>query len=55
MYATYLILGLACGFACAFIAKQKGKNQVAWFFGGFIFSIAAVSVILLVKKKIAKK
>ena len=36
------------GLLCAFIASQKGRNSLAWFFAGALFGIFAVVAIIAV-------
>jgi uncharacterized protein DUF4339 len=45
-FVEFLVL-LAFGAACAAIAGQRGRNPVAWFFLGFIFSCFGLILLLV--------
>ena len=45
-----LLLGLVFGLFCSFIAKQKNKDILAWFFLGFFFSLIALLALIAVPK-----
>ena len=48
-YILYMIIGWVCSAClCAYIASQKNRDNVGWFFSGLIFGIFAVIAIVAV-------
>lgn len=53
-----LFLGLITGIIAAMIASNKGRGTGNWFVLGFLFSIAAIIILLILKpieENVAKK
>ena len=44
------ILWLASGFLCGYIATQKNRSGIGWFFAGCVFGIFAIIAICAVPK-----
>lgn len=38
----YLIYAFALGFLCSWVAKQKNRNSMNWFFLGFLLGVLAL-------------
>ena len=51
MYTRYILIALACGIISFFVAKEKGKNPIAWFIYGLVFSFITIFVIAFIRKK----
>jgi len=45
-----LFLWLASGFLCGYIATQKNRGGIGWFFAGCVFGIFAIIAICAVPK-----
>ena len=50
-YLIWIILAVATGIICYFIAKKKNKDALTWFMIGLILNIFAVVIIILIKTK----
>lgn len=50
MYIILLITFIVSMFVCHFLAKQKGRNPVAWGLTGAFIGPLAIPIILLMKK-----
>jgi len=48
---VFLIQGIIFGGFCAYIATQKNRDKVDWFFLGFFFSILAVLALIAIPIK----
>lgn len=44
-----VLIGVVCGIANIFIAKQKGRSEVGWFLLGFVFGVFGTIALLIVK------
>lgn len=42
-----LIIALASGLACAYIARQKGRNPLPWLLYGLVFPVISLVFLLL--------
>jgi hypothetical protein len=51
MYTRYILIALACGIISFLVAKEKGKNPIAWFIYGLLFSFITIFVIAFIRKK----
>ena len=48
-YIIYVIIGWVCSAClCAYIASQKNRDNIGWFFSGLVFGIFAVIAIVAV-------
>jgi len=48
-YIIYVIIGWVCSAClCAYIASQKNRDNIGWFFCGLVFGIFAVIAIVAV-------
>lgn len=47
LYETYIITAILCGVAAAWIAKEKGRNPVLWFFIGAALNVVIICFILM--------
>lgn len=50
IFIALVIQGLVSGFFCSYIAGEKNRNKVGWFWLGFCFSILAVLALIAVPK-----
>jgi hypothetical protein len=44
-----LVFGLGMALLCAYLARQRNRNPVAWFFLGFFFSFIALIALALLR------
>ncbi|MEQ9518470.1 MAG: zinc ribbon domain-containing protein [Parvibaculum sp.] len=44
----FVLVWLACGLLCAFIASGKNRNPIGWFFVGAIFGVFGLIAALVV-------
>ena len=47
-FGLWVLVGLVCGAACSYVALDRGRPALGWFFGGLLANLAAL-VALLVK------
>lgn len=52
MYIVLFLTFVVSMFVCHFIAKQKGRNPVAWGLTGAIIGPLAIPIVLLLKKQL---
>lgn len=48
--AIFVTQGFVFGGFCAFIAREKGREPINWFFLGLVFSLLAVLALIAVPK-----
>ncbi len=51
IYAVLIVTTLLVGFACAAIAKHKGKDPLIWFIAGALANILALATVIFIQKK----
>jgi len=49
-WVVLIIQGIIFGGFCSFIASQKNRDTVSWFFLGFFFSLIAVLALIAIPK-----
>lgn len=47
IYEIYIVTAILCGAAAAWIAKEKGRSPVLWFFIGAALNVVIVTVLLI--------
>jgi hypothetical protein len=50
IFLIIFIQGIISGGFCAFIASQKNRDSLGWFFLGFLFSILAILALIAIPK-----
>jgi len=45
IWTLLIIQGIIIGSFSGFVAREKGRNRLAWFFNGFLFSIVGLIAI----------
>lgn len=51
IFAVLIVTTLLVGFACAAIARHKGKDPFIWFVAGAILNILALATVIFIEKK----
>ena len=54
LYEIYLVTAILCGAVSAWIAKEKGRSPILWFFIGAVLNVVLLTVIYISSKRRAQ-
>lgn len=50
-YEIYIVTAILCGAVAAWIAKEKGRSPILWFFIGALFNVVIITAIWILSAR----